>query len=195
MNGLLIPILLVVLGVGFAFDTYRHIRRGGARHYTLEREAVLRRASGRLLISVLFFLGAVGWMIYSQQTLTAADLEPAAADVEATGEAGDAATPTPEGVLESAPPDPVNPPTPFPSPSPTPILQRGMVEGTGGSGLSLRADPSVDGETLSVLPDGSVVTILDDDPVDADGFTWIRIRTIANDEGWVAEQFLVTQNR
>jgi hypothetical protein len=192
MSGLLIPIILMAFGIGFAFDTYRHIRRGGARHYTLEREAVLRRASGRLFLAVLFFSGAVGWMVYTQRSLTPADLEPSAAEAEATNES---ATPTPGSALETAPRDPVDAPTPFPSPTPTPVLVRGMVDGTAGSGLSLRSEPSVNGETVSVLPDGSIITLLEEEPVEADGFTWIRVRTISNDEGWVAQQFLVIRNQ
>ena len=44
MDGLFFPILLFVGAVLATFFTYRNIRRGGARFYTLEREIVLRRA-------------------------------------------------------------------------------------------------------------------------------------------------------
>ena len=44
MSALIIPIALSFAGFLLAIATYQGIRRGGARFYTLEREAVLRRA-------------------------------------------------------------------------------------------------------------------------------------------------------
>jgi uncharacterized protein YraI len=69
-----------------------------------------------------------------------------------------------------------------------------MIEGTGGAGLSLRAEPSTSGDTITLLPDGTIVTVLDDAVVNADGFEWIRVRTVASEEGWVASDFLVTRD-
>ena len=44
MSGLFLPILLFVAALVATFLTYRNIRRGGARFYTLEREIILRWA-------------------------------------------------------------------------------------------------------------------------------------------------------
>ena len=34
----------------------------------------------------------------------------------------------------------------------------------------------------------------DNEIVTADGFDWVRVRTVSNDEGWVARDFLVTSD-
>jgi uncharacterized protein YgiM (DUF1202 family) len=54
---------------------------------------------------------------------------------------------------------------------------------------NLRADASLSGEVIDVLPDGSAATILDG-PVEADGYTWYQVSTDLGD-GWVAGEFLV----
>ena len=56
MQGLFLHLFLTVLAFIAAAITYRDIRRGGARFYTLEREAILRRASFTLMAAVLLFL-------------------------------------------------------------------------------------------------------------------------------------------
>lgn len=43
MSGLFIPLAFALGGLLAALVTYRGIRRGGARFYTLEREALLSR--------------------------------------------------------------------------------------------------------------------------------------------------------
>ena len=56
MTDLILPLILTFLGLAVALNAYSGIRRGGARFYTLEREAMLRRAGLTLLASTLFFL-------------------------------------------------------------------------------------------------------------------------------------------
>jgi hypothetical protein len=65
MTDLTIPLIISIVALIAALSAYRGIRRGGARFYTLEREAMLRRASFSLLASMLLFLGAVGLMTYN----------------------------------------------------------------------------------------------------------------------------------
>ena len=188
MRELLIPIVLSFAGLLLAIATYQSIRRGGARFYTLEREAVLRRASLTLLGSTLLFLAAFGFMAQKE-------LQSQAAEVE--GESGvviDGAvtvTPTPElGVF---------PPTPSPSPTvdadlptatPTAILCRAIVEGTSGNGLTLRDSPG--GTDIGILPEATFVTLIQEGlPQEANGLRWRKVRdNISGDEGWVAEDFL-----
>jgi hypothetical protein len=100
-------------------------------------------------------------------------------------------TATTEPVLQSQPPTPsptaTNDPN-IPTVTPTPIICRAIVEGTAGSGLTLRDAPG--GADVSILPDGSILTLLEDEPEEVNGFTWRKVRTVAQEEGWVVEEFL-----
>ncbi len=184
MSGLFIPLALALGGLLAALMTYRGIRRGGARFYTLEREALLRRATLSLFVSVLLFGAAIGYLIYDRQQVV---LETAVEPEEVIeGEV----TITPTLSLEQFPPTLTpTPDNPEPTTTPTPIICRGIVEGTGGNGLTLREEPGSP-EEITVLPDGSVLTVLDDESVEANGFVWRKVRVVGGDEGWVAEQFL-----
>ena len=182
MSALIIPIVLSFAGLLLAIATYQGIRRGGARFYTLEREAVLRRAMLTLLVSTLLFIAAVGYM-------AAQELQSQAVKAEAEAVIEGEITVTPTAALE------VFPPTPSPSPTidaaiPTAILCRAVVEGTSGNGLTLRDAPG--GADLGVLPEATFVTLIQDEPPQqANGITWRKIRdNLSGDEGWVAEQFL-----
>jgi len=186
MRQLFLPLLLAFIGLVLAFVTYRDIRRGGARFYTLEREAILRRASLTLMGSVAFFLLAVGFFAYTfQQTQ--------AVDAAGTGEMVEgAATGTPTPPLESFPPTPTVTATldlSIPTATATPIICRAVVEGTSGNGLTLREAPG--GDEVAILPDGSILTLNQDEaPQESGGFMWRKVKSITNQEGWVAEDFL-----
>jgi hypothetical protein len=194
MSAYLIPLGLAFLGLIMAFNTYRNIRRGGARFYTLEREAVLRRAMLTLAASVFFFLLAIGYLIYTDQPVTAeAPAEGEVVEGEET-EAGETpVSSTSEALeLETFPPTPTITPTPdanIPTATPTPIVCRAVVEGTSGNGLTLRDSPG--GGELVILPDGSILTLYQDEAAqEANGFFWRKVRSITGDEGWVAEEFI-----
>ncbi len=185
MGEYFIPLILALAGLVAAFMTYRGIRRGGARYYTLEREAMLRRAMLTLFISVLLFLSSVGLLIYrQQQSSTDLSLEPSA------GEEGQVvATVTPTMMVEQFPPTATTTSSDTqPTSTATPVICRAIVEGTSGNGLTLRDMPS--GTELTILPDGSVLTVLEDEPVESGGFFWRKVRLVGGDEGWVAEEFL-----
>lgn len=184
MGDYFVPLILVLGGLIAAFLTYRGIRRGGARYYTLEREAMLRRAMLTLLASVFLFLGAVGLLVYRQQSSLEQLVEPSA------GEEGIVlATITPTPFLEQFPPTATATSSVIePTATATPIICRAIVEGTGGNGLTLRDVPG--GEELSILPDGSVLTVLEDAPLESGGLNWRKVRLVGGDEGWVAEDFL-----
>jgi hypothetical protein len=182
---LTIPAFLAVIALIVAMATYRSIRRGGARFYTLEREAVLRRASFMLLVSVAFFLGAIGLLIYDRQQLAL----PSAADGGAAN--GAEATPTATVAIEAFPPTPTGVATldpNLPPPTPTSMICRAVVEGTSGSGLTLRESPG--GPEIRVLLDGTILILMDTEPVQDDNFLWRQVRTVSGDEGWAADEFL-----
>lgn len=185
MSGLTIPIILTVIALIAAFAAYRGIRRGGARFYTLERESMLRRAGFTLLGSVFLFLAAIALLVYNQQQFVSAG------DVSESGEGAVAVTATAEPVLNAQPPTPSPTATidpNIPTPTVTPIICRAIVDGTAGSGLKLRDGPG--GEEMAILPDGTILTLLEEEPVEANDFIWRNVRTIAREEGWVVEEFL-----
>ena len=74
MTGLLLPILLFVGAVVATFLTYRNIRRGGARFYTLEREIVLRRAILMLVAAAALYTAALGLLYFQRSQLIEASL-------------------------------------------------------------------------------------------------------------------------
>ena len=141
MSAYIIPLGLAFLGLILAFVTYRNIRRGGARFYTLEREHMLRRAMLTLAGTVFFFMLAIGYLIYTDQPVTTTET-PAEGEVVEGEEGETAVTPTPESLeLETFPPTPTVTATPdvnIPTATPTPIICRAVVEGTSGNGLTLR---------------------------------------------------------
>ncbi len=194
MSGYIIPLGLAFVGLIMAFSTYRNIRRGGARFYTLEREAVLRQAMVTLAVSVLFFLLAIGYLIYTDQPATTeAPPEGEVVEGEEGTEIETAVAPSPEALeLETFPPTPTITPTPdadIPTATPTPIICRAVVEGTSGNGLTLRDVPG--GIDLLILPDGSILTLYPDEGAqESGGFVWRKVKSITGEEGWVAEDFI-----
>lgn len=185
MTGTTVPIILAVAALITALSAYRGIRRGAARFYTLERESMLRRASFTLLGSILLFLAAIVLLIIGQQQLVEEGTVP-------EDEAGSvAATATTEPQLQTQPPTPSPTATTDPSiptATPTALICRAIVDGTSGSGLTLRDAPG--GADVTILPDGTILTLLESEAVEANGFIWRNVRTVARDEGWVVEDFL-----
>lgn len=182
MTGLIFPIILAVGALILALSAYRGIRRGAARFYTLERETMLRRAGFALLGSIVLFLGAMSLLIYSYQQLDS----PESSNGSSTNP-----TTTSDQVLQTVPPTPTPTSTPDPSiptPTATPIICRAIVDGTAGSGLTLRESPN--GPEVAILPDGTILTLLEDEPEEVNNFIWRKVRTVSREEGWVVEEFL-----
>ncbi len=203
MDGTFIPIFLAILGLIAGLIANRTIRRGSARFYALEREALLRRASFFTLAAVVLFATSVGLMAYNtQQSRQIETDQQTLNDSAATAAANTQSnivivTTTP--VVQNQPDTPVPTETidpNLPTPTPTPIIRRAYVENTGGAGAYLRDRAGTDGEELEILREQTIVTLLDDvQPVDANGFNWIKVRTVAGEEGWVADFYLTISNR
>lgn len=185
MSGVTIPIILTVAAMIAALTAYRGMRRGATRFYTLERESMLRRARFTMLGSVVLFIAAIGVLVYGEwqeqnpETNPEAGLEMS----EGTDEAGPILQSQPPTQTPTATLDPN-----LPTATPTPIVCRAIVDGTAGSGLTLRDAPS--GAEVDILPDGSILTLLDEEPVEANTFTWRKVRTPSLAEGWVVDDFL-----
>jgi len=188
MTGIFLPILLLVGAVMATFFTYRNIRRGGARFYTLEREIVLRRAIVMLVVAAALYSAAFGLLYFQRQQLIKVG-QPAPQETEIDGGVGGPVVITPTPLLEVFPPTPEPTSlTPQPTETVTPTVCRAVVEGTGGNGLYLRAEPQ--GRELVLLADGTLLTVLNEPPIEAGGFSWRKVRAVGGEEGWAAEQFL-----
>jgi hypothetical protein len=186
MTGLLLPILLFAGALAATFLTYRNIRRGGARFYTLEREIVLRRAMVTLVAASILYTGALGLLYVQRQQLIEASLP---TDEEAVEGVNAPVVTTPTTMLETFPPSPEPTSlTPQPTATVTPTVCRAVVEGTGGNGIYLRDAPQ--GAELVILAEGTLLTVLEDAPVEAGGFVWRKVRAVGGEEGWAAQDFL-----
>ena len=100
-----LPFILIAIGLLLALNTYQNIRRGGARFYTLEREAMLRQASVTLVLTVLLLLGAVGVMyLNQQQESTTAEPTSELVEEDASNPQVTPGTPTADDAIEQFPP-------------------------------------------------------------------------------------------
>jgi beta-lactamase class A len=80
------------------------------------------------------------------------------------------------------------PPTPTAAPqTPRPDLPHAVVTNTGGVGLTVRRTPG--GGEVAIIPDGTILTLLPEEAVTANGFTWQLVRTPGGDEGWAATDY------
>ncbi len=78
-----------------------------------------------------------------------------------------------------------------PTPPPTPDLPQAIVSGTSGVGLTLRQAP--EGAEILILPEGTVVGLLEAPPIDVNGVSWQQVRAPSGEEGWVGAAFLTTK--
>ncbi len=190
MSGLFLPLLLFIGAMVATFLTYRNIRRGGARFYTLEREIILRRAALTLIMGALLYTGALGVLYYQRQQMIQAAAPPEeTTDENAAGGAVGPQVTTPTPLLEQFPPTATaTSTTPQPTITATVVTCRAVVEGSGASGIYLRDAPQ--GKELVILPEGTLLTVLEDEPVEAGGFVWRKVRAVGGEEGWAADDFL-----
>lgn len=188
MTGIFLPVLLFLGALVATFMTYRNIRRGGARFYTLEREIILRRALVTLIAAAVLYTGTLGLLYYQRQQLLETGQPASGEEAAAEGTPGPQIT-TPTALLEQFPPTATaTSTTPQPTLTPTPVICRAVVEGTSGSGIYLRDAPQ--GNELVILAEGTLLTVLDDAPVEAGGFIWRKVREVGGEEGWAAEDYL-----
>jgi beta-lactamase class A len=84
-------------------------------------------------------------------------------------------------------------PEPTPAPenlNPLPDLPRAIVINTQGIGLRLRQTPG--GNEIAILPEGSVVILLEEAPREVDGTLWRQVQSGNGDIGWVGADYLLT---
>ena len=140
-----------------------------------------------LIAAVALFTATLGILYFQRQQLIEASLPPAEEQTE-EGEIPPIAM-TPTTMLEIFPPSPEPTSlTPAPTATATPTVCRAVVEGSGGNGIYLRDGPQ--GAEIVILQEGTLLTVLEDEPVQAGDFTWRKVRAIGGEEGWVADAFL-----
>ncbi|MFN2166776.1 MAG: SH3 domain-containing protein [Anaerolineae bacterium] len=123
---------------------------------------------------------------------------------------GGDAIPTPEATFtaviiptatQAAAPEPVESPTPtvdIPPQGtvpPTAVVGIGpgatvVVQGTGGTGLNIRQQPTTYGKVVASAKEGQELEVLEG-PHEADGHVWWKVKTADGDEGWGAGDWLV----
>jgi hypothetical protein len=85
------------------------------------------------------------------------------------------------------------PPLPAASPtavgSPTPALPHAVVSQTGGVGLTIREQPG--GKKIAIVAEGTILTLLESEPILGNGFEWRHVRLPDGKEGWTANTYLV----
>lgn len=66
------------------------------------------------------------------------------------------------------------------------------ITGTGGDGLRLRLEPSLESEILWIGEEAEILSV-QDGPVEADGFTWWLLESSADNtrQGWAVSDYLV----
>ena len=74
-----------------------------------------------------------------------------------------------------------------PAATATPELPHAVVTNTQGVGLTLRDVPG--GEEVAILPDGTVLTLLEVQPVEYDGYQWHQVQAPDGKIGWAVEAY------
>jgi hypothetical protein len=69
--------------------------------------------------------------------------------------------------------------------------QKVRVANTGGTGVRMRLEPSLKGQILARLAEGTVLDVIGEDKT-ADGYTWKNVRSSSGGRGWVAGSYLVS---
>jgi hypothetical protein len=149
--------------------------------------------NGRVLIAVLVVAGvllcaSLVYILVRRPAAPPADQTPASAILTII--------PAPTSTPHAQPPTVTPfPPTPTTSPTPAPgqfaVGVYILVTNTGGEGLNIHADPSINSKVLFSGNDAEVFLIAEG-PVDAEGFTWWRLTASydATRTGWAVQNYL-----
>lgn len=83
----------------------------------------------------------------------------------------------------------VEEPTAAPAEGGLAVGSTAQVVNTSGRGLRMRGGAGLAEPTLKVVPEASLVTIIEG-PADVDGYQWFKVRDDTGTEGWVAADWL-----
>lgn len=96
------------------------------------------------------------------------------------------AEPPPPATAAQSAPEPASAEAAAPAPSSTLSLR---VDGTDGTGVNLRAEPSASAKVLKVVPEGAVLTATGE-VRQAEGLSWRPVRDPEGKQGWVATKYV-----
>ncbi|HEX7620820.1 MAG TPA: hypothetical protein VF359_06425 [Anaerolineales bacterium] len=150
--------------------------------------------TGRVLIATLviasvLLCASLAYILVRRPAAAAPDLTPAFAILTVIP----APTSTPHPIPPTLTPFP---PTPTTSPTPAPgqfaVGVYVQVTNTGGEGLNIHAETSINSKVLFSGNDAEVFLITDG-PIEAEGFTWWRLTASydASRAGWAVQNYLV----
>jgi hypothetical protein len=149
--------------------------------------------NGKVLIAVLVIAGillfaSLAFILIRRPAAPPPDLTPASAILTII--------PAPTSTPHAQPPTLTPfPPTPTTSPTPAPgqfaVGVYVLVTNTGGEGLNIHADPSINAKVIFSGNDAEVFQITEG-PVSAEGFTWWRLSASydATRTGWAVQNYL-----
>ncbi len=178
--------VVALFGAAILFWQTQEAQRASRRAlFDTERQVQLDRVRRRRLSAL--GLAVLGFVLFSVNVGSSAIANP---------------PPTPTPTLTPTPtrPPPTVGPSPTPTrppptasltaePSPTSAPQTATVTGAGTLGLRLRDAPN--GNLIDYLQDGTLLTLLPDEPVRTDdGLEWRRVIDPLGREGWVATLYL-----
>ena len=82
-------------------------------------------------------------------------------------------------------------PTHTPTATPTPTASLAKVGRTGNQGVWLYRGPVLASDRIRALGDGTRVTVIDDETVEADGYVWVKVRDRKGNQGWIPARYLI----
>ena len=90
---------------------------------------------------------------------------------------------------EGTPSTPASPSLSSPAPTTTTALLLGRITDTDGMGVNLRDSPSVSGIIVTVVAEGTLVSLIGE-ITENDGFTWQAIQLENGRQGWVVARYI-----
>ena len=146
-----------------------------------------QQAKKALISLAIFALGlslSTGILLYARLTGRGPVPSQPSQETLSLGEPG-----TPLLPEEGTPSTPGSPSISSPAPTTTTALLLGRITETDGMGVNLRDSPSVNGTIVTVVAEGTLVSLIGE-ITENDGFTWQAIQLENGRQGWVVARYI-----
>ena len=146
-----------------------------------------QQAKKALISLAIFALGlslSTGILLYARLTGRGPVPSQPSQETLSPGEPG-----TPLLPEEGTPSTPGSPSISSPAPTTTTALLLGRITETDGMGVNLRDSPSVNGTIVTVVAEGTLVSLIGE-ITENDGFTWQAIQLENGRQGWVVARYI-----